>query len=148
MGQTSHHSRHVVIVFVDDSGRSATAALRYARSLRPTRLRAVHLVTDSQQADRLRAAWPPDRGVPLELVDCPEQGLTHCTDDLVRREAESPGTQVSVILPGRSFSPQTGGLLHGRTADKIAGVVSRVPNVAITIIPPVRAAAESLVPGR
>lgn len=148
MGQTSHYSRHVVIVFVDDSGPSASAALRYARSLRPTRLRAVHLVIDSQQAERLRAAWPPDRGVPLEFVDCPERGVTHCTEDLVRREAESPGAQVSVILPGRSFSPQTGGLLHGRTADKIAGVVSRVPNVAITIVPPVKATAESLVPGR
>lgn len=81
MGQTSHYSRHVVIVFVDDSGPSASAALRYARSLRPTRLRAEHLVIDSQQAERLRAAWPPDRGVPLEFVDCPERGLTHCTED-------------------------------------------------------------------
>jgi hypothetical protein len=50
-------------------------------------------------------------------------------------------------LPGRSFSPQTGGLLHGRTADRIAGVVSRVPNIAITIIPPSRAASEPSMSG-
>ena len=40
-----------------------------------------------------------------------------------------------MILPRRSFSPLLGRLLHDRTADKIAGVVSRVPNAAATIIP-------------
>ena len=38
-------------------------------------------------------------------------------------------------MPRRSFSPLLGRLLHDRTADKIAGVVSRVPNAAATIIP-------------
>ncbi len=38
-------------------------------------------------------------------------------------------------------SPQLGRLLHGRTADKISGAVTRVPNVAVTIIPP-KAASE------
>ena len=146
MEQTLHYSRHVVIVFVDDFDPSAIAALAYARGLRPTTLRAVHFVIDSQQAARLRAAWQPEAGVPLEFVECPDRGLTRCADDLVRHAAESPGAQVSVILPGRSFSPQTGGLLHGRMADKIAGVVSRVPNVAI-IIPPSRAASEPSMSG-
>jgi hypothetical protein len=141
MGETPHHSRRVVIVFVDDLEAHTIAALRYARSLRPTTLRAVHVVTDSQQAQQLHAAWPPDRGVPLELVDCPGQRPTRCATDLVRREAELPGAQVTVILPGRNFSPQQGRLLHGRTTDKIAGAVTRVPNVAVTIIPP-RAASE------
>ena len=140
MEETPHYGRRVVIVFVDDFEAHTIAALRYARSLRPTTLRAVHVI-DSQQAQQLHAAWPPDRGVPLELVDCPGRRLTRCAADLVRREAELPGAQVTVILPGRSFSPQLGRLLHGRTADKIAGAVTRVPNVAVTIIPP-KAASE------
>ena len=142
MEGTPHYSRRVAIVFVDDLGVSAIAALRYARSLRPAALRAVHLVVDSQQAERLRAAWPPDRGVPLELVDCPGRRLTGCAADLVRGEAALPGALVTVILPGRSFSPQ-GGLLHGRAADQIAAVVSGVPNVAVTIISPPGGASES-----
>jgi hypothetical protein len=146
MEQTLHYSRHVVIVFVDDLDPSAIAALEYARGLRPTALRAVHFVTDGQQAERLRAAWQPDRGIPLKFVECPDRELTRCAEDLVRHAAESPGAQVSVILPGRSFSPQTGGLLHSRMADKVAGVVSRVPNVAI-IIPPSRAASEPSMSG-
>jgi hypothetical protein len=136
MEETPHHGRRVVIVFVDDSEAHTIAALQYARSLRPTTLRAVHVVLDSQQAQQLRATWTPDRGVPLEFVDCPGRRLTRCAADLVRREAGLPGAQVTVILPGRSFSPQLGRLLHGRTADKIAGAVTQVPNVAVTIIPP------------
>jgi hypothetical protein len=143
MEGTPHYTRRVVIVFVDDFDLSTIAALRNAKGLRPTTLRAVHFVIDSEKADRLRAAWRPDRSVSLEFVDCPGRRLTRCAADLVRHEAELPGTQVTAILPGRSFSPLLGRLFHGRTADKIAAAVSRVPNVAVTIIPPSKAASES-----
>ncbi|HYX57868.1 MAG TPA: OB-fold nucleic acid binding domain-containing protein, partial [Streptosporangiaceae bacterium] len=130
-----NYTRRVVIVFVDDFDLATLAALRYAKSLRPTTVRAVHFVLDSEQAERLRAAWLPDRSVTLEFVDCPDRRLTRCAADLVSHEAKAPGTQVTAILPRRSFSPLLGRLLHDRTADKIAGVVSRVPNAAATIIP-------------
>jgi amino acid transporter len=130
-----NYTRRVVIVFVDDFDLSTIAALRYAKSLKPTSLRAVHFVIDSEQAERLRVAWLPDRSVSLDLVDCPDRRLTRCAAELVSREADPPGTQVTAILPRRSFSPLLGRLLHDRTADKIAGVVSRVPNAAATIIP-------------
>jgi hypothetical protein len=124
----------VVAVFVDDFDLATLAALRYARSLRPTSIRAVHFVIDTEQAERLRAAWLPDRNVSLEFIDCPDRRLARAAAELVRHEAEAPGTQVTAILPRRSFS-LLGRLLHDRTADKIAGVVSRVPNAAATIIP-------------
>ena len=95
----------------------------------------MHFVIDTEQAERLRAAWLPDRSVSLDFIDCPDRRLTRCAADLVSHEAEAPGTQVTAILPRRSFSPLLGRLLHDRTADKIAGVVSRVPNAAATIIP-------------
>jgi hypothetical protein len=137
-GQASNppnYTRRVVIVFVDDFDLATLAALRYAKSLRATTVRAVHFVIDSEQAERLRAGWLPDRGVSLDFVDCPDRRLTRCAADLVTHEAEAPGTQVTAILPRRSFAPLLGRLLHDRTADKIAGVVSRVPNAAATIIP-------------
>ena len=49
-----NYTRRVVIVFVDDFDLSTVAALRYAKSLRPTTLRAVHFVIDTEQAERLR----------------------------------------------------------------------------------------------
>ena len=130
-----NYSRRVVIVFVDDFDLSTVAALRYAKSLRPTVVRAVHFVIDTAKAEQLRIAWLPDRHVSLEFIDCPDRRLNRAAAELVGREAETPGTQVTAILPRRSFSPLLGRLLHDRTADKIAGVVSRVPNAAATIIP-------------
>jgi amino acid transporter len=130
-----NYSRRVVIVFVDDFDLSTVAALRYAKGLRPTTLRAVHFVIDTEQAEKLRQAWLPDRSVALEFVDAPDRRLTRAAAELVSQETATPGTQVTAILPRRSFSPLLGRFLHDRTADKIAGVVSRVPNAAATIIP-------------
>jgi amino acid transporter len=130
-----NYTRRVVIVFVDDFDLSTIAALRYAKSLRPTTVRAVHFVIDSEKAERLRAVWLPDQSVSLDFVDCPDRRLTRCAADLVSHEAEASGTQVTAILPRRSFSPLLGRFLHDRTADKIAGVVSRVPNAAAIVVP-------------
>jgi amino acid transporter len=130
-----NYSRRVVVIFVDDFDLSTVAAIRYAKGLRPTTLRAVHFVIDTEQAEKLRQAWLPDKSVSLEFVDAPDRRLTRAAADLVSQETATPGTQVTVILPRRSFSPLLGRLLHDRTADKIAGVVSRVPNAAATIIP-------------
>jgi amino acid transporter len=130
-----NYSRRVVIVFVDDFDLSTIAALRYARSLRPTWLRAVHFVIDTEKAEKLRAAWRPDRSVPLDFVDCPDRRLSRAAAELASQEAETPGTQVTAILPRRSFSPLLGRLLHDHTADKMASAVSRVPNAAAVVIP-------------
>ncbi len=130
-----NYSRRVVVIFVDDFDLSTIAAIRYAKGLRPTTMRAVHFVIDTEQAERLRAAWLPDKSVSLEFVDTPDRRLTRAAAELVSQEAATPGTQVTAILPRRSFSPLLGRLLHDRTADKIAGVVSQVPDAAATIIP-------------
>ncbi len=129
-----NYSRRVVVIFVDDFDLATIAAIRYAKGLRPTTLRAVHFVIDTEKAERLRQAWLPDKSVSLEFVDAPDRRLTRAAAELVRQEAATPSTQVTVILPRRSFS-LVGRLLHDRTADKIAGVVSRAPNAAATIIP-------------
>ena len=131
-----HYSRRVVFIFVDGFDLATLAALRYARSQRPTTIRAVHFVIDSLRAERLREKWTrADRGVALDFIDCPDRRLTKAASDLVEREVEDPGTFVTVILPRRSYSPLLGRLLHDRTGDKIAAVVSRIPRSAATIVP-------------
>jgi amino acid transporter len=130
------YTRRSVLVFVDDFDLATIAALRYARSLRPTSLRAVHFAIDSVRADILLEKWlRADRGIVLDFVDCSDRRLAHAAAELVRAEAELPGVQVTVILPRRSFSPLLGRFLHDRTADKIAGAVSRIPDAAATIVP-------------
>ena len=131
-----HYSRRTVFVFVDSFDLATLAALRYARSMRPTTIRAVHFVIDSVRADKLRDKWTrADRGVTLDFIDCPDRRLTRAAAELVEREAADPATHVTVVLPRRSYSALLGRLLHDRTADKIAAVVSRIPRSAATIIP-------------
>ena len=131
-----HYTRRVVYVFVDSFDLATLAALRYARSLRPTQIRAVHFVIDSLRAEKLREKWTrADRGVALDFIDCPDRRLIKAATDLAEREVEDTGTHVTVILPRRSYSPLLGRLLHDRTADKIAAAVSRIPRSAATIVP-------------
>ena len=131
-----HYSRRTIFVFVDGFDLATLAALRYARSQRPTSIRAVHFVIDSVRAERLREKWTrADRGVALDFIDCPDRRLTKAATDLVQREVEDPGTFVTVILPRRSYSPLLGRLLHDRTADKMAAAISRIPRSAATIVP-------------
>jgi hypothetical protein len=131
-----HYSRRVVFVLVDNFDLATLAALRYARSLRPTQIRAVHFVIDSVRAEKLRDKWTrADRGVALDFIDCPDRRLIKAATDLAEREVEDKGTHVTMILPRRSYSALLGRLLHDRTADKIAAAVSRIPRSAATIVP-------------
>ncbi len=130
------YARRTVFVFVDDLDLATVAALRYARSLRPTTLEAVHFVIDNVVADRLRREWvQANTGIALEFVDCPDRRLARCAAELVKAEADLPGVGVTVILPRRGYSPLLGRLLHDRTADKMAAVISRIPHAAATIVP-------------
>ncbi|HEY1703069.1 MAG TPA: amino acid permease [Trebonia sp.] len=130
------YTRRIVFVLVDSFDLATLAALRYARSLRPQQLSAVHFVIDSVVADKLREKWTrADRGVSLEFVDCPDRRLARAATELVEREAQDPGTHVTVVLPRRGYSQLFGRLLHDRTGDKIATAISRIPRSAATIIP-------------
>ena len=131
-----NYPRRTVFLLVDSFDLATLAAVRYARSLHPTTLRAVHFVIDTDQADQLREEWMRgDRGLALDFIDCPDRRLTRAAAELVSREAAVPGTHVTAVLPRRSYSQLLGRLLHDRTADKIAAVVSNIPRAAATIVP-------------
>jgi len=135
-GRTPNYTRRVVLIFVDSVDLATFAAIRYARGLRPTSMRAVHFVIDAAQADKLREKWVQyGEEVPLEMIDTPDRRVTRAAAELVVKEAAAEGTNVTVVLPRRSFSPLLGRLLHDRTADQLSAVVSRVPNCAATIVP-------------
>ena len=140
------YSRRSVYVFIDDFDLATLAGLRYARSLRPTSLRAVHFVIDNVQADKLRQDWlRANPGIALDFVDCPDRRLATAAANLVGAEAALPGVGVTAILPRRSYAPIVGRLLHDRTADKMAAVISRIPHAAATIVPfDVRSRVETL----
>jgi amino acid transporter len=129
-------SRHVVLLFVNELDLAVIGALRYGQTLKATELRAVHFALDDNVSRRLEQRWDQTaQSVQLEIVDIPDRRLGRAALELVLRETSTPSTHVTVLLPRRGFAPALGRLLHDRTADKIASVVSRAPNAAATIVP-------------
>ncbi|MDT5146283.1 MAG: hypothetical protein QOC58_928, partial [Mycobacterium sp.] len=131
------YARHRVLVFVNSVDLSVIEALRYGKGLRADELVAVHFVVDAAYAAQLRKRWEHfDLNTPLRVVDCPDRRITRAAQLLVAKARdEHPDTNVTVLLPRRTFAPLLGRLLHDRTADKIARAVSVIPDAAATIVP-------------
>jgi DNA-binding transcriptional regulator/RsmH inhibitor MraZ len=69
------------------------------------------------------------------LVECLDRNLSRAAQELVCQvKQDHPDTTVTVLLPRRTYSALLGRLLHDRTADKIAAVVSRIPGASAQIV--------------
>jgi hypothetical protein len=131
------YARHKVFVFVNSVDLAVIEALRYGRGLRADELIAVHFVVDSTHAAQLRKRWDHfELDTPLRVVDCPDRRITRAAQVLVAKARdEHRNTNVTVLLPRRTYAPLLGRLLHDRTADKVARAVSLIPDAAATIVP-------------
>jgi amino acid transporter len=131
-------ARSCVVVLVDSVDLAVIRAIRYAHTLRPSELHVVHFVIDSSHATDLRSAWDAQPGLDLslELVDCPDRRLPRAALELTERLiSDGVSTQVTMLLPRRSYGAFLGRMLHDRTADDIAAAVSTVPGAVATIVP-------------
>ncbi len=130
------HERHRVLVFVDSVDLAEVEAMRYAKGLHADALTAVHFVLDEARAARLQVRWQHfGYDTELRLVDCLDRNLSRAAQELVCQVMrDHPDTKVTVLFPRRTYSALLGRLLHDRTADKIAGVVSRIPGASAQIV--------------
>jgi amino acid transporter len=130
------HDRHRVLIFVDSIDLAEVEAMRYAKGLHADELTAVHFVLDSAHAERLQQQWQRfEHATELRTVECLDRNLSGAAQDLVLQVMEDHAdTKVTVLLPRREYSQVLGRLLHDRTADKIAGVVSRIPGASAQIV--------------
>ncbi len=131
------YARHKVFVFVNSVDLAVIEGLRYGKGLRADELIAVHFMIDETHAKLLRKRWDHfDLDTPLRVVDCPDRRVTRAAQLLVAKaREEQPNTNVTVLLPRRTYAPLLGRLLHDRTADKISRAVSLMPDAAATIVP-------------
>jgi amino acid transporter len=131
------YARHKVFVLVNSVDLAVIEALRYGRGLRADDLVAVHFVVDAAYAAQLRKRWDHfDLNTPLRVVDCPDRRITRAAQLLVAKARdEKQHTNVTVLLPRRTYAPLLGRLLHDRTADKISRAISLIPDAAATIVP-------------
>jgi amino acid transporter len=131
------YARHRVFVFVNSVDLAVIEALRYGKGLRSDELIAVHFMVDAAHAAQLRNRWDHyELDTPLRIVDCPDRRVNRAAQMLVAKaRQEHPDTNVTVLLPRRTYAPLLGRLLHDRTADKISRAVSLIPDAAATIVP-------------
>jgi amino acid transporter len=131
------YARHKVFVLVNSVDLAVLEALRYGKGLRADELIAVHFVVDATHAAQLRKRWDHfELDTPLRVVDCPDRRINRAAQVLVATARdEHRNTNVTVLLPRRTYAPLLGRLLHDRTADKVARAVSMIPDAAATIVP-------------
>ncbi|MEY3218284.1 MAG: hypothetical protein RLY96_747, partial [Actinomycetota bacterium] len=131
-------ARHDVTVLVDNVDLATVGAIRYARSLKPRNLSAVHFVIDDRRAEEIQKAWAESDAlddVTLELIDCPDRRLAKAALDYSIRMTEKPDVELTLLLPRRAYSGFLGRLLHDQTAEDIAAPISQLPRVVATIVP-------------
>jgi amino acid transporter len=131
-------SRHDVSVLVDSLDLATIGAIRYARSLNPRHLNAVHFVIDDKRAEMISAGWAANAAVsdvPLILIDCPDRRLPNAAVDYAIRSTANHDVELTLLLPRRSYSRLLGRILHDQTAEAIAAPISQLERVVATIIP-------------
>jgi hypothetical protein len=134
--ELTKHGRHRVFVLVDSVDFAEVEAMRYAKGLEADELVAVHFVLDPAHAGRLQERWQHfGYDTELRLLECKDRHLSRAAEELVSQvKRDHPDTMVTILLPRREYAPLLGRLLHDRTADKIARVVSRIPGASPQIV--------------
>ncbi len=131
-------TRHDVTVLVDSVDLATVATIRYARSLNPRTLHAVHFVLDDRRAEQIKHEWMSNHGVddvPIEFIDCPDRRLPNAALDYAIRATQKNDVELTLLLPRRAYRGFLGRLLHDQTAEEIARPISQLPRVVATIVP-------------
>ena len=134
----SSYTRHDVTILIDSVDLAVSGAMKYALSLNPRHLEAVHFVLDDLKAEEIRKKWMNTsslRGIPLKLIDCPDRRITRSVAEYALRITTQDEVELTLLLPRRIYPRFIGKILHDQTAEQIAASVGQIQNVVATIIP-------------
>ncbi|HUJ67760.1 MAG TPA: amino acid permease, partial [Acidimicrobiales bacterium] len=129
--------RHVALILVDNLDLATARVIQYARTMSVDELRAVHFVIDSARAQALADRWVRLglSRLPLELIECPDRRVARAAVELAAELAADGHTEVTVLMPRRSYAFGLGRLLHDTVGERIAAAISRLDHVNATIVP-------------
>jgi hypothetical protein len=124
-------------VLVGGLHRGVLDALAYAKSLNPTRVIALTVVSDEEQQDRIEKIWAERNiDVPLEIVYDPYREVTRpilrYIDEL---DARFQNDIVTVLIPEFVVDHWWGHLLHNQTALLLKGRLLFRKGTVVTSIP-------------
>lgn len=129
-------TRLSIVVVVSGVHLATLRALDYARSLRPSELKALTVATDPAESAQLLDDWERWKiDTPLELVDSPYRSLIDPLIREVRLLRPNPQDAVAVVIPEFVVERWWQNLLHGQTALLIKAALLFEPNVIVIDVP-------------
>ena len=128
---------HTVVVLVGGMHRGVLDALAYAKSLNPTRVVAVTVVSDEEEQERIERVWDERNiDVPLEIVYDPYREVTRpilrYVDEI---DARYDNDIVTVLIPEFVVDHWWGHLLHNQTALLLKGRLLFRKGTVVTSLP-------------
>lgn len=129
--------RNTVIVPVSTLHRGVINALKYAESIAPGNVTAVHVSMDEEQTAKIRAKWPKWGGdTPLVILDSPYRSLVRplirYLDEIDRRWDNDV---ITVVLPEFVPAKWWHNFLHNQTALLIKGALLFRKNRIVASVP-------------
>lgn len=127
---------HIVVLFVSDLHKGTVAAARYAKSLRPTFIKAVHIAFDDFDAAAMREKWTKwEMDIPLIIAPSPYRRLTEILIHYIRElSRQHPGAAMTVVIPEFVCPHWWQLLLHNQTAARIKNELLH-EQVAVVSVP-------------
>ena len=135
--RVSPRTRHVAIILVDRLDRSVLKAIRYARTIEASDIRALHAAVDPLAATHLAEQWGEVGnvlGVPLDVEECFDRNIARTVTEYVDG-VEAPDVEVTVVLPRREYPRILQRLLHDHTSRAITRALAGEPHVDVVVVP-------------
>jgi amino acid transporter len=128
---------HTVVVLVGSVHRGVLDALAYARSLAPSHLVAVTVVSDEEEQDHIEKVWAERNiDVPLEIVYDPYRELTRPVLRYIDEvDARWENDIVTVLIPEFVVDHWWGHLLHNQSALILKGRLLFRKGTVVTSVP-------------
>ena len=128
---------HTVIVLVGSINRGVLEALAYAKSMRPTRLLAVTVVSDEDEQEKITRDWAHyGIDVPIEIVFSPYRELTRPVMRFVTEiDEQRPNDVVTAVIPEFVVGSWWGQLLHNQSALFLKGRLLFRKGTVVTSVP-------------
>lgn len=125
-----------IIVLVSSLNRAALHAIKFAATLSPAHIQALHVAISNEDADSLRAKWAKQvPAVPIDiLVDEYRDLIGPIIQYLKNAEKRWEGDSMIVILPELVPKNFWGRLLHNQTATYIRIAIEQDPEINAEII--------------
>lgn len=124
--------RPIALVLVDELDRKTLHALQYAKTIRASMVRALHVERDDDGTGDLPARWAAaGLDVPLTVL----HRVGEPADSILGFAAAlESGADVNVIVPGPARSPWLERVRRGRTGARLASTLAPYPNLRVTLV--------------